>query len=499
MTAFPSITSEPCTPLPPGEPFTVFSIVHTATITFMGNRSDYTAPFVPIQVPTYCNDTLLPPQSSRKSTWTGTRSDRYGGGDGGNGPPDGYITSHVAASSVATVDNPFLSEELPPYASRTTTTFVTTDKNPSVIYPSDPPPNYSQPPGIGGGPDGGIHKTVGGGDDGRVINDPPRPTYTVTAGDNTVIINDSTYSNLKPGQTATVTVGDGTFTIYPTAVVGEGVTFAKPEPGKTDAGAPAPTSKLLDGAQVVVSGTNAVVDGTTLAIPTDGTATIIGGKSVSAGPGTIVVGGQTLTFEETRAQQTDVVVAGGEMLTAIGPSVLVIHSTTLTYGPGIDATTKVVDDDTISIGPSGVVVHGSTLGGPDADATDTTYEIVGGASITEVGESLVVINGTTFTVGPSADTVTTVIGGETITIGPDGVVVSTMTLSFPFGSVVTTIMPSGTWGNDMPMETGSVNANDADGDGDGDGDDDNAGMTLRPSREVSVAGLCIAIGVWVFI
>lgn len=490
------VTTKPCTPLRDGEAVIEFSIVYTATTTFLGNRTDYTPPFATIDVPTYCSssDTLgLPmpteePQTSSKKTGGLQVSTII--------TTDGDRTYTIPGSPYLTSDSPPPAAPPPPASSRSTTTFVTTDKNPSSTFPNDPIPGYSQTWDNvnGGGGGGGVHKTAannGGGGGPKQ----PQPTYTVTAGPDTVVINDSTFTNLQPGKTQTVVVGDGTFTISPTAVVGEGSSIQKPQPGGDNGGAASPTTKLLDGVSVVVSGTNAVVGGTTVAIPTDGVATIIDGKSVSVGPGALIVGDKTLTLVNAPAR-TDVVVAGGEMLTAIGPSVVVIHSTTLTYGPGIAGTTEVVDDDTISIGPSGVVVHGSTLGGPDASTTDTTYEIVGGATITELGQSLVVIDGKTYTVGPDADKTTMVVGGQTITIGPDGVTVATMTMTYPFGSVVTTILPSGTWGNDMPVETGGqVNVNGGSPD-DGDGDED-AGALLRPSLGWGTTGLCIAIGVWV--
>ncbi|KPM42426.1 hypothetical protein AK830_g4133 [Neonectria ditissima] len=318
----------------------------------------------------------------------------------------------------------------------------------------------------------------------------PQTTFTVTARGGQVIINDQTFSSLKPDQTTTVTVGQGTFTINPTEVIGEGATVKKPQPVGTAVTVLTPTTGSAGGLFVTVSGSEAVVDGTKMEIPPLATTTMVNGETVSVGPGKVVVDNETVKFRAVGGHQTDVVVTGGEMVTAIGQSIYVFHSTTLTYGPGIPGTSEVVDDDTITIGPSGITVDGTTMGGTSAEPTDTTYEIVGGATITKLSPSFVVIDGTTFTVGPKATKTTKTIGGETITIRSDGVVISTMTLSYPFGSsTVTTIKATATRTSTQTAATGRSRG------GNGD-NEDNAGYLLKPSLTAAMAGLCIAIGVW---
>lgn len=172
-------------------------------------------------------------------------------------------------------------------------------------------------------------------------------------------------------------------------------------------------------------------------------------------------------------------------MTAVGPTVVVIRSTTLTYGLVSSTITETVDDDTILIGPSGVVVHNITMGGPSAHASDATYEIVGGATISQVGASLVVVGGTTFTVGPGRGTTTTVIGGETITIGPFGFAASKLSFTYPFGpTVITTISAPKTTAAPAPIASET---------------EKNGGAGIRHAK--STAGVylefCIAISVWV--
>ncbi|KND87873.1 hypothetical protein TOPH_07501 [Tolypocladium ophioglossoides CBS 100239] len=469
---------------------TEFSIVYTSTVTFYGNRGDYTPPFETLVTPNYCTPTVIP------SVLTD-------------------VTPKIFTSDLLLAPSSRKSKYRLALPFRPVITFITTDKNPSVVFPSAPVPAYTPAGGLdgpGGDPDNGNHKTADssgspGGNPGRgssgegssgdpggsptpdaeSIGKGPQPIFKVTARGTQVIINDKTFPGLGLGQTSVVTVGGGTFTIYPTAIVGEGATVQKPAPVGTVVSIATPTTGIVGGLPVTLTGSEAIVGGTTVAIPEGGTTAVVSGQRVSIGPGTLVVAEETLSFDPVMpSRETDVLVSGGELLTAIGSSVVVIHSTTFTYGPGIPGMTEVVNGETISIGPSGVMVHGMVMGGPSADTSATSYEIVGGVTISRIAPSVAVINGVTFTVGPGTRWTTTAIAGETFTIGPAGVIVSTTTLGYPFGSAVTaTIAPTGTWLNDFPVETAAHH----------DTDDDNGGTFLRPDICVRWIALCIAIGV----
>lgn len=496
----------------------MYSIVFTATVTIYGNRSDYTPPYPTIETPNYCGTASTAPPAATNEPWITS----LGGFVTATKEPPLPTCSGASQSDCFAAAKPGNSESSDAEkgkhggqtqsSRRVTVTFITTDKNPSAVFPSDPVPRFGQS-GKVGGITAQQHKSVPATGDGQ--DDPqddhqetsqddahggpqsmeqePQTTFVITAKAGDVIINGETFSSLKPDQTTTVTVSRGTFTIYPTAVVGEGATVEKPQPVGTAVTALTPTTGNAGGLSVTVSGSDAVVDGTKMEIPPLGTTTTVNDEAVSIGPGKVVVDGDTITFRAVGGYQTDVVVTGGEMITAVGQSIFVFHSTTLTYGPGIPETSEVVDDDTITIGPSGVIVDGTTIGGTSADATDTTYEIVGGATITKVSPSFAIIDGTTFTIGPKASKVTKVIGGETITIGPSGVVISTMTLNYPFGSsVVTTIEASATRSDTVPVETERSKMGNDD-------DEGNAGYLLQPSLAAGMTGLCIAIGVWIWL
>ena len=369
-----------------------------------------------------------------------------------------------------------------------TITFITTEKNPSVVFSPGAIPNYSsskKPPIT----KPGQHKTA-------QPTDPanegprPRPTYTVTAGPSSVIIGGKTFDSIKPGQTRTVVAGGGTFTILPTAVVGEGVTVARPVPAEpTTEFVPSPTSASVGGLPIWVSGSILEIDGRTMTIPRGGVTTNINGQPVSLGPGIIVVdGSETFTWAGQPALPTDILVVGGQMLTASGSALFILNSTTLTYGPRIGQTLTTVDDETITVGPRGIIVDGSTLGGPTAGPSDVTYQVVGGVTITQLGHSLMAIDGHTYTMGHGTEPITiSAAAGLVTVVPPHGIVYNNMT--FGQGSdarvITTTFEPNGTTTDDSPAETGS----DTDKD-----DEDDMAAGRRP--DILLAGLCAALVLW---
>ncbi|PHH67770.1 hypothetical protein CDD80_538 [Ophiocordyceps camponoti-rufipedis] len=113
----------------------------------------------------------------------------------------------------------------------------------------------------------------------------------------------------------------------------------------------------------------------------------------------------------------------------------IVQDTTYTYGPNLPPTTHTIDSDTLLLAPDGISIHGLHLSPPSHPATPT-YEVIGGASITRLAPSLAIIAGRTFTVGPGTTPTTTSLAGSIFTFGPDGLKVDDLTLTFPFGSVV---------------------------------------------------------------
>jgi hypothetical protein len=118
---------------------------------------------------------------------------------------------------------------------------------------------------------------------------------------------------------------------------------------------------------------------------------------------------------------------GGLSVTEIGSTLAVVDGTTLTIGPGATPTTAVINGQTVTIGSSGLGIGGATLTFPFNPTTQAVT--AGGVTFSEVGSSLVVIGGSTFTFGPGAKPTTDVFNGQTISIGPSGVGFKTTTFT----------------------------------------------------------------------
>ncbi|TFA99270.1 hypothetical protein CCMA1212_008976 [Trichoderma ghanense] len=516
-------STEPCTPLPSDKPVTEYSIVYTSTITFYGSSTDYTPPYSPIVTPNFCSPTgeaLATFFSTiRVSNSTSTLTVNVP-----SSASPSYDLLMPAPMPVPTfsIDLPEIITQTPDAAgkgggeiiitmrpflsfSRQVVTFITTDKNPSVVFSPEPTPDFGQPE-ITGGPGDGNHKTVEESDDWQTrttVPDSPEsvrqsavPTFQITAGGDQVIIGKETVSNLKPDQTATVTVGSEVFTILPTAVVGLGTTITKPAPQPTSPPEQPAATRTLGGLPVTVSGLQTVViQGTTLNIPPQSataTTATINGHAVTLGARSVAIGHETLLFPTP--QPTHAIITGGQMLTAIGPSILILNSTTITYGPDIhpENSTTTINGEPISIGPSGISLHGTTLGGPSADPQATEYEIVGGITVGKVLPSLVVLNGATYSLNQDVTDfeTTVVVAGQTVTVGPRGLVVASVTLTYPGESVTATLSLAGASRQGFPVETrlGTV--------GGEDDDESGAGLGRGRANGRGVLSVLFSVLVW---
>lgn len=509
---------EPCTPLSSDKAVTEYSIVYTSTITFYGSSSDYTPPYSPITTPNYCS----PPGEALITFFSTTRISNSTAtltvlAPSSASPSFDIIMPAPIPVPTFSIDLPEIITQAPDAAgkgggeviitmrpflsfSRHVITFITTDKNPSVVFSPEPTPVFSQTwatDGLGDG-DHKTMETIDGSQSNTPIFDTlesvkqsPVPTFHLTAGGDQVIINNKTVSNLKPDQTTTVTVRNEVFTILPTAVVGLGSTITKPAPQETSPPLLTVTTRTLGGVPVIVSGTQVIIDGTTLRIPPQKTTTTINDRRVVLGEGTVAVDRETLLFPSSRP--THEIVTGGEMLTAIGNSLVVLHSTTITYGFDIASNKTIINGETISIGPRGVSLRDTTIGGPLANAKATEYEIVGGITVGKLLPSLIVVNGATYSInqgGNPNNVETTVIDNQTITIGPSGLIISSQTLTYPGSSVTATLSSSRTPIPDFPAETG--------GQGGPEGDDDSGAFSSR--RDLHVGGImcvCFAMSVWI--
>ncbi|KAI1755610.1 hypothetical protein F4782DRAFT_489220 [Xylaria castorea] len=460
-----------------------YSIIHTWTITWLGDPADYTPPFPTISAPRPCSPTT----TSATGRFTISVCDSSG---------QSCSLVHVTGEPTPTVPTDpwwvWITDTSAIRGMEPTLTFVTTDKNPAVVFPTSLPPDY------GGSPDpkGNVHSAAypnevqspdppGYGSEAttkqNVKSTSITPPITVIVKPGVVIIDDQTFTNDPAQPTSTVVVDQNTFTINPTQVIGVDATLTRPPSG--GATPPRPTETTISGIVVSVEGPSVVViDKTSFTIGPKPSTVIIQDQTIAIGPGAIVFPSQTLGIPAV--QDTTQVVFGAELITAIGSDKVVIEGRTITYGPGSSTITEIIDGDTVLIGPSGIVAHGETYGGSHATSTDTQFAVVGGVTISQIGSTVVVIQGVTHTLDPlvPGQTQTTVIGGERITIGPGGVGIESWTLDSPHAST-TTITPNN--GPAVVMSTATATA--------GNPNKENDGPSLASKRPRWVSIACIGL------
>lgn len=506
-TSTPALTLNGCSASTDEGTVTEISIIHTSTITWTGDPAKYTPPFPEETLP--CTQ---PPTGRFSASIC----------------PDGHTTcllwlpqptsggtTQVWGSVTATKET-----------ARPTVIFWTTDKNPVVVFSSSAPPDF-----LGGGKptQQNDHETVGPGDAtggfmtpvyGKVTTSTPRPPQpvvtpqanappkpseiTVVIQTTQVVINGQTFTDNPKSKSITAVVGTDKFAIDPTQVVGRGSTITRPFVNGVFVLAASTT--IVDGLKVVYGPSAATIDGTSFAVGATPTKATVGGKAITItiGPGGIFFPSQVLPVA-AEAVPPHLQVIGGMLVTAVGQSVFVVGGTSITYGPNMSPITTSIGKDKVTIGPSGVVVDGSTLGGVTANPTATTYKIVDGATVTEIGSTAVVIDGVTYSVGPGANLTTTmVVAGQTLMISPNGVAVSTNTYVQPYATT-TVLSPGSAPSAGLSSPTGTDP-------GSSSSSDSTSGSTEQPKAEPKpksagailqlswrhwVLTICITIGAWI--
>jgi hypothetical protein len=251
----------------------------------------------------------------------------------------------------------------------------------------------------------------------------------------------------------------------------QGVAFASTTVTPQNEPAPDPVNKVVVDPEIfsVIGSTLAVIDGTSLTygpgIPTQ--VEVVMGQTITIGPSGVSFGGSTLGGPSNIGTQFGIV--GGLSIAEIGSSIAVINGQTFTVGPGATSVTTTISGHTITIGTNGVGIEGGTT---LAYPFNPTFQTVtaGGITFSEVGSSLAVIGGKTFTIGPGATPTTDVINGQTISLGPGGIGFSTTTF---------TGVPTSNTGVHTSTKGGAGN--------------------LKPASIYGVLGICIAMVIGYYI
>ncbi|KAF4626753.1 hypothetical protein G7Y89_g11404 [Cudoniella acicularis] len=500
---FNTTTSRTCSSLAPNEPVTVWIInpnTNTVTVTITGNASitsfSTTPEFTP---PTYCTDTptntaavsapVALSSEAAKSTEAGT-SDAFAGSTSNGDAVTASSTARgprATTTVITTSKNPITEYTTEPPLSYPGS-IQTDNKQPADstdggdwgFLPN--PTSYGPTPisVINIGPTGQDTPTGGstteGSGSGPGNNAGPQPTTTtigrvpVVVASTQVIIGSQTIPVPTAGSTpvespggsggsgggsgsgtgngnsgssvTTITEAGQTFTINPSQVIGLGTIISIPTKVAGGIFVAAPEITTIAGVPVQVGESSAVISGTTYSIGAEApqTTVVVNGQTISIGPGGL--GFAQTTVAPLAALPTNVVIVDGQVFSAIGPSVAIIDGSTVTYGSGMPTKTDAFNGDFITLGPSGIVYDGTTLGGA-AHTAGTQLGIAGGLSVTEVGSTIAIISGVTFTIGPGATGTTTVINGHTITAGPIGLELQATTLSYPFNPTTQVVTAGG--------------------------------------------------------
>ncbi|RDW80760.1 hypothetical protein BP5796_05458 [Coleophoma crateriformis] len=274
------------------------------------------------------------------------------------------------------------------------------------------------------------------------------PTISVTAGGvpivltpTKVVVNGQTVTVGSSIAPTTVVANQQTFTIDASQVIAPGTVISVPTAqGSSDA---SPFSTVIGGATVSLGDNVIYVGGTSYSFGAGAVQTTVVQNGQTISIGSAGVGFAKTTVTAAPVQTSAYLVLGGEAFYAIGASVAVFGQDTITYGSGIPQTTEVYNGETITIGPGGITQASTTLGGI-SHPTGTQIGIAGGLGVTEIGSSIVVIQSTTFTIGPKAGTTTAVIMGNTISANPSAIEIGTTTiLSYPLNPTTQAITAGG--------------------------------------------------------
>lgn len=328
------------------------------------------------------------------------------------------------------------------------TTVITTSKNPVTSFTTEAPVQYpdaadrgpketvnpndlaggSSGGGSGGGGGGRGGGGSGGGGDGRggpagAANDQGRPSPANDAPVSGVGTGDQGRPNYNP---AVVTTVRGTaIEVRPSYAVIGGKTIQYDGPTETNGNSnpavalskgPEPTNVvIIDGGIFSAIGSSlAVFDGRTIRYNAGTPIVTVYHKETITLGASIAFDGTTLGGPGNTGTQLGI--AGGISVSQIGQSVAVISSSSFTVGPKAVITTVIIDSYTIVAKSSGLTVDGTTLPFPFIAATQ--YFTVGTVVITQIGYSLLVIDGSTYTI-PKAGTSTSINNQQTISQGSD--------------------------------------------------------------------------------
>ncbi|TEY42006.1 hypothetical protein BOTCAL_0401g00080 [Botryotinia calthae] len=167
------------------------------------------------------------------------------------------------------------------------------------------------------------------------------------------------------------------------------------------------------GSSLAYIGSSIFTYGSGLPIQTE----VFNGQTILIYPTGVVFAQTTLGGNSRTGNQIGIV--GGLSVTEVGSSIAIISSITFNIGPGATPTKTVISGESISADQSGLVLAGTTLTNPLILATHPVT--MSDITFKQIGSSLAVIDGTTFTFGPGASPTSHTFTQHTIKNGSNGI------------------------------------------------------------------------------
>ncbi|EMR86868.1 hypothetical protein ACHAPC_002353 [Botrytis cinerea] len=181
-----------------------------------------------------------------------------------------------------------------------------------------------------------------------------------------------------------------------------------------------PTNHLIIGGEPISVGSSLAYIGSSiftygsgLPIQTE----VFNGQTILIYPTGVVFAQTTLGGNSRTGNQIGIV--GGLSVTEVGSSIAIISNITFTIGPDATPTKTVISGESISADQNGLVLAGTILTNPLILATHPVT--MSDITFTQIGSSLAVIDGTTFTFGPGASPTSHTFTQHTIKVGSNGI------------------------------------------------------------------------------
>lgn len=245
----------------------------------------------------------------------------------------------------------------------------------------------------------------------------------------------------------------------------------------TSYGAASATVTLVNGVPVQIDSSSVYIGGSYVALPTGSSTTVVtvNGQTFTVAPNAVVGSSTTLEIERVESISYSPVQAAtlqastitqGDVVVTIKPDAAVVDGTTYSIGLNAEATTIVVNGETITLNSNGVVFASTTY--RPAIITAAAYVVTTIGDLTfSIDSSEAIISGTTYRIGAGAlnTIVTTVIDGTTVLFGPSGIILPSTTIAPTGVSLTGTNARSTRTGNSATMRVVSDSIASATGSG----------------------------------